>query len=169
MPKLSIMNWYKKAQIDNSSIEKFIRSFPYERAGKIEPVFGEGGEGVYAYPSQNSSMRAYYSKKGEDIHLIRPQPDATILDLTTKSARDDIIAIGKKNGYLTNVSNYHKEIWAIKEYLYNKNYDAYLLPHKGYDIPSGVQLIITNINKFDIISKNDILFPQEELTNNELV
>lgn len=164
------MNWYKKAQQDNNSIEKFIKSFPYERAGKIEPASGEGGEGVYAYPSQNRSMKEYYSKKGEDIHLIRPHPDTIILDLTTKSARDNIIAIGKKNGYRTNVSNYHKELWAIKEYLYNKNYDAYLLPHKGYDIPSGTQLIITNINKFDIISKNDILFSQKELTDtNELV
>ena len=164
------MNWYKQSQVNNKSIEEYIRSFPYERAGRIESSYGEGGEGVYAYPSQNSSMREYYSKNGVDIHLIRPHPDTIILDLTTKSARDDIIAIGKKNGWLTNASNYHKELWAIKEYLYNKNYDAYLLPHKGYDIPSGVQLIITNINKFDIISKKDILFSQEELTiNNELV
>ena len=164
------MNWYRKSQRNDNSIEEFIKSFPYERAGKIESAYGEGGEGVYAYPSRNISMRSYYSQKGEDIHLIRPRPDTIILDLTTRSAKDDIVAIGKKNGYRTNVSNYYKEIWAIKEYLYDKDYDAYLLPHKGHNIPSGVQLIITNINKFDIVSKDDIILPQEELIDtNEIV
>ncbi len=163
------MNWYKQAQQNNNSMEEFIKSFPYERAGQMTPSPGEGGDGIYAYPSQNRSMKEYYSKGGIDIHLIRPHSDTIILDLTAKNAKDDIIAIGKKNGYRTNVSNYHKELWAIKEYLYNKNYDAYLLPHRGHGIPSGVQLIITNIDKFDIISKNDIPFSQEELENNELV
>ncbi len=159
------MSWYKQTQTENdfNTIKDFIKTFPYERAGEISFTNGQCGEGVYAYPSQNVSMKEYYSKDGQNIYLIRPHPDAIILNLTTGKAKNDIIFIGKKRGYKTTDSNYHKELWAIKEYLYDKHYDAYLLPHAGYGIPSGSQLIITNIDKFDFVSKNQILEEPNEL------
>lgn len=140
------------------SAEEFVEKYkaPFERGGEITEISGEAGQGIYAYQS-NKALREYYTKKGEKLNFITPKTDAKIIDLTTPESKKAIIGIGQKKGWGTNSQNYHKELWAIKEYLYNKNYDAYILPHKGVGIPTGKQLVITNENKFDIKTKSQLI------------
>jgi len=131
---------------------------PFERgqhnyAGELSKADGEAGFGTYAYPSDNTAMRQYYTKNGETRVFISPKVGAKIMDLTTPEAKRAIVAAAKEispNGKTTATqAAVQRHPWAIRSYMSKSGADAFLIEHCGPGLPTGKQLVILNEGAFD--------------------
>ena len=88
---------------------------------------GQHGKGVYtSFPSEE--MDRYYSRNGERKTILEIN-DIEIEDCTDK------------------VYTY----WEAKTKMYNSKKAAFMFRHEGYGIPTGIEILITKIEKAKII------------------
>lgn len=151
------MKIYKIAIISNV----FIRG---ENAESLTKATGEAGWGYYFSPLQYKEMIKYYTESSKHVWEARPKPECNIEDLTTPEHIKGIIDVANKNSsrlkeqmryYVEpkfNKGNYQRNPYAIEEYVKLKfpNVDAYLVLHKGTNAPTGKQLVILNLDAFDL-------------------
>ena len=140
--------------------EKFVEGGQIFERGEKEDVEngltvsnGQAGVGVYGYVP-NSAMREYYTKNGEQLVYFKLKKGSEIIDLTKES--DWVIQFIKHSFVETkqqmkffvtpkvNKDNYQEFGTEIMQYIRNNhpNASAYIVPHKGYGIPTGKQVII---------------------------
>jgi len=139
--------------------------FIVERGGDITTSYGEAGRGVYAYVP-NNAMRKYYTAHDETLHKIMLNKDR-IVDLSTGRNLDNLIQFIRQEiermaqtmqGYVrpkVNNSNAQRFGRIIEIYVRNNypNVDAYIVKHMGPGIPTGKQVVITNMS---------VLFPEQD-------
>lgn len=86
---------------------------------------GACGKGIYAMPAGSTAMRRYYSARGEKTFSF-DVPDHLVKKIGGKG-----------------VTTY----WAIREAIYReqeKGFKAFICKHKGINIPTGKQIVITD-------------------------
>ncbi len=148
--------------------EELMASAIFERGVRegdppLKAVHGEAGHGIYAF-KPNSEMRSYYTQQGESLYTF-DIPDNKIADLTKEL--DQLIPFMKKDidktaeqmgGFYVkpkiNRENYQRFGRIIEDYIrvHHPDKSAYLVQHKGIGIPTGKQLVITNMDDVEIIS-----------------
>lgn len=89
--------------------------------------FGEGacGKGIYAMLEGANNLRRYYSARGENTFVFEV-PDNVVKNICGK-------------GLLT--------YWSIRERIYleqSKGFKVFVCKHKGINIPTGKQVLITD-------------------------
>lgn len=140
---------------------QFIRG---EDAEVLTKATGEAGTGYYFSPISNIKMVEYYTRNSKHVWLANPKSDCNIVDLTSDMHIEGIIKIVKKNSERMkkdyqyykmpeiNKGNYQRFPYAVEQYI-NDNLtgvDAYLIGHRGVGIPSGKQLVIKNLDAFNL-------------------
>jgi len=89
---------------------------------------GQHGEGVYAFFSDDKKMIDYYSSNGENLYTFK---------------------IPKK--YIKFLNRKLMDFWEAKTYITNHpEYKAFVFKHKGYDIPTSLEVVITDANIIQI-------------------
>ena len=149
-------NWYKTA-----SNVAFIRG---ENAESLTKATGEAGFGYYFSPVRNREMVDYYTSDSKHVWMAYPKSECKIADLTQPLHLKGIIDLAVRNreqlkkempGYIdrgVNRANYQRNPYTIEEYIRKNlpNIDAYLIAHRGSGIPTGKQLVIVNLDAFDL-------------------
>lgn len=138
----------------------FIRG---ENSESLTKATGEAGWGYYFSPVTNLGMSEYYTKDSRHVWMAYPKSGCHIEDLTSEYHINGIIEVIKKNVsklkkemkyYVVpevNRSNYQRFPYSVEDYIKTiPNTDAYLIKHSGPGIPSGKQLIIVNLDAFDL-------------------
>lgn len=88
---------------------------------------GAAGSGVYAMLKGANNLKKYYSQLGEDTYEFEIE--------------DKYIVEVKGAGLST--------YWAIRERIYvlqEEGFKAFILKHKGINIPTGKQVLITDVS-----------------------
>lgn len=85
-------------------------------------VCGQYGEGIYAMKSGDRAMQKYYTQNGENTYKFEIH-DSRIFDLSRRKL----------------------DYWGVREFIYNHPfYKAFILKHKGINIPTSKQILITD-------------------------
>ncbi len=124
--------------------------------------YGEAGEGIYAMVP-NKAMEAYYRSSGEGLFELKLKENYWVLDLTQGQPLSDLLSFGRQ--YLERLANeipgYVKpsltsktiqRFGSIIESFVRKNYSeaaGYMVPHVGPSLPTGIQIVIKNLDAFD--------------------
>lgn len=102
---------------------------------KVESVYdfnicsGQNGRGVYFFVSGDKEMKKYYSKNGENVY----------------QAKID-------NKYIKDLSKQKLDYWKIQEIIYNnQEFKAFIFKHKGYNIPTSKEILITDVNILNLL------------------
>lgn len=133
----------------------------------IHAFSGEAGHGIYCLPANEKKLLQYYKDKSPpDARVVRfrTEYDARVVDLTKREEKKKLIAFIKQHieeqakqfqFYIRpkiNVSNYHRQPWAIQTYIEEFHSDciAYIIGHSS---PSGFrqdgkQCVIRALDKF---------------------
>ena len=123
---------------------------------------GEAGVGVYAFVP-NSGMRTYYTSQGETCWRLELK-DGFVADLSRGALLVDLVSFARGQvlenanripGYVaprittTNIQRYGR---LVEMYVRSQLPDAkaYLVPHCGPGIPTGVQAVIRDLSAFEI-------------------
>ena len=142
---------------------RFIRS--EKSHNQIVVADGEAGRGVYFYSERNRKMADYYLSGTNRIIIATPKPRCSIVDLTTADmsrrlvsfAREEIDLTAERMGghyvkpkiYKSNVQRFGRIImYFVRRYC--PQADAYMVGHSGPGLPSGTQLVVLNLDAFDI-------------------
>lgn len=140
----------------------FIRG---ENSDALTKATGEAGWGYYFSPVNNKNMVDYYTKDAKHVWIAYPKSNCKIEDLTSQKHIKGIVDLARKNSlrlkeqmgdtYVVpkiNKDNYQRNPYAIEEYVktFLPDADAYLILHSGHNIPSGKQLVITNLDAFNL-------------------
>jgi len=140
---------------------QFIRG---ENAETLTQATGEAGIGYYFSPITNIKMAEYYTKDSKHVWLASSKDNCNIIDLTFNEHIEGIISMIKENTermkrdyehYIVpnvNRSNYQRFPYSVEQYINEKfsNVDAYLISHNAVGIPSGKQLVIRNLEAFEL-------------------
>lgn len=124
---------------------------------------GEAGRGVYAYvPS--AAMRRYYTAAGETVYSLSliegdvPDLTGSEMPLLLSFAKTEFERIAEQMpGYRVprvSASNIQRFGRIVEQYIAQRhpNAVAYIVPHKGPGIPTGKQVVIKNLQAFEISS-----------------
>jgi hypothetical protein len=85
---------------------------------------GQNGKGVYSFFYNDLPMIKYYSKNNETVHTFK---------------------IDKK--YIKDLSKKNMDYWEIQAFIYNNpQYKAFIFKHKGFNIPTSKEILITDSN-----------------------
>lgn len=114
---------------------------------------GEAGRGVYFF-KPSSGMQKYYTSHNEYLVKAKIKNGYEVIDLDAE--KETVVRWLNANEYKCNISNYHKQAWGIMEYMKSKypNAIGYSLQHKGVGIPSGIQVVISNLEGIELLTKN---------------
>ena len=140
---------------------QFIRG---ENAETLTQATGEAGTGYYFSPISNTKMVDYYTRDSKHVWLANAKVNCNIVDLTSNEHIEGIIEMIKlntermKNDYehyivpKVNSGNYQRFPYAVEQYVDERlgNIDAYLIRHNAVSIPSGKQLVILNLDAFEL-------------------
>ena len=85
---------------------------------------GHHGKGVYFFVFGDKKMKKYYSKNVENVYQVQ-------ID----------------NKYIKDLSKQKLDYWKIQEIIYNnQEFKAFIFKHKGHNIPTSKEILITDIN-----------------------
>ena len=142
---------------------RFVRG---ERAEQgVTVADGEAGRGVYFCLERNMPMVAYYLSDACRSIVATPKKGCFIVDLTTDEMSTRLLAFTKEQVELLAVrmgpyfkrpsidrGNIQRFATHIMSFIFQccPKADAYLVKHHGVGVPSGKQLIVRNMEAFDI-------------------